>query len=208
MGVHMRIRHITLAMILLFVNFTYASAGFILISRSQLPITLNIMPGDLDQIQFTDATLLVQGQSVFYSDPEMTQVEGLLRFVNVGGLGQIDFATDPSTFPSLPPLTNPDFSFNLFLAPDQRFSGAGPVIIHDMPEVTSTYECITRQCKGLVSPDFPVGTLFQLTILEVPEPPTLQLLLSGGFTLGAVGCGQKYRKRLRSRRFALLDDDV
>ena len=137
-----RITPLVLVVIALGMCSTYGAP--IPVLRSDLPVTFTIAEGDLLHLKFPDVTFEFEGDTRLFTSPSLTVVEALIRFVNVGGAGQIYFATDPATFSSLPPLPSGDTFLNdVFLAPGESFAGSGPVTVHD-PVLDPTYKCITR----------------------------------------------------------------
>jgi len=199
--------------ILVCIGLTSAFAATFQFSRSDLPVTLNIGPENpadpmqspLLQIRFTDDKFVFEnggGQTYFYSTAEAaltgdpTQIKGLFRIGNnADGMGEVNFATDPATFPTLPPLPPIlDFDLDLFVPPGEAFQGQGPVeLIVPMPGViaTRTYVSTTRVCNASTGlgvfycgPTALPDTQFQLTIdlvsqtaLEIPALGNLALVL-------------------------------
>lgn len=152
------------------------NAGVVTVSfhLSDFPQSFVIPDGEVLDIQFLDVRLLVQGDVRIFKDSDHTQLDDLIRFINVDGLERIYYDTDPSTIDTLPPLLNPDFVNDFTGTADYGTSFVGAAPVFDLSNDTfDLLQCSTGRC-GLGEECFVIEVL--------PEPPTL--LLAGIILFG------------------------
>ncbi|MCU1300660.1 MAG: hypothetical protein JWQ87_944 [Candidatus Sulfotelmatobacter sp.] len=125
---------------------------------------------DLLNIKITNGVFAVQGDVRLYEDEALTQLEDLIRFVNVDGEANIFYATQVNgnlNPAGVPALTTPDFINPFQYQIGTELSGTIPFI----GPTCAAGRCMPN-CKDEVGALFSV---FTLQSTPIPEPSTLAL---------------------------------